>query len=97
MLDNHKHMASGGLSIALRGARAEQSLAELHFSYAHIFYVTRTVSAEDSLGRTLVLEGVPSNGTDAGEYGGSADLFGVNLAVHFGAIARGGGAGEGAK
>jgi long-subunit fatty acid transport protein len=97
MLDSHKHMASGGLSIALRGARAERSLAELHFSYAHIFYVTRTVAAEDSLGRTLTLEGVPSNGTDAGEYGGSADLFGVNLAVHFSAIVRGGRAGEGAK
>jgi len=88
MLDGHKHMASAGLSISLRGERGERSLADVHFSYAHIFYTTRSIPSLDSLGRTLTLEGVPSNSLDAGDYGGSSDLFGVTIAVQFAAIAR---------
>ena len=56
--------------------------------------MNRTVSADESRGSTLVLQGVPTNPVDAGEYSGSADLLGINVGVHFGAIAarsKGGG------
>jgi len=87
MLDGHKHMVSGGLSLSLGATASRSSLVDVRLSYAHIFYMTRTISEEDSLGRTLTLEGVPSNPVDAGEYGGGADLLGINVGVHFGAIA----------
>ncbi len=97
MLDGHKHMASAGLSLSLGAGKESSSLVDVHLSYAHIFYMTRTVSTEESKGHTLVLQGVPTNPVDAGEYGGSADLLGINVGVHFGAIAERAGKGGGAK
>ena len=88
MLDGHKHMASGGLTLSLGAAKGRASLVDVRLSYAHIFYMTRTVSVEETAGSTLVLQGVPTNPVDAGEYGGSADLLGINVGVHFGAIAE---------
>ena len=94
MLDGHKHMASGGLTLSLGAGKGRDSLVDVRLSYAHIFYMNRTVSADESRGSTLGLQGVPTNPVDAGEYSGSADLLGINVGVHFGAIAarsKGGG------
>tara|TARA_Y100001968_G_C19433254_1_gene758205 strand:- start:739 stop:2349 length:1611 start_codon:yes stop_codon:yes gene_type:complete len=87
MLDSNKHMASAGVSLSFGAGQGRSSVVDLRLSYAHIFYETRTASLEDSLGRTLTLQGVPANPVDAGEFGGSADLLGLNVGVHFGEIA----------
>ncbi len=88
MLDGHKVLAAGGLSLRPGAGQEHGAVMELHVSYGHVFYVPRTVDGAISRGRTKALEGVPTNRIDAGTYGGWANMFGVNLAAHFGAMHR---------
>jgi len=88
MLDGHKVLLGTGLAVRPGAGQEHGPLLELHVSYAHIFYIEREVGSDVSRGRTKVLEGVPSNQIDAGTYGGYANMFGVNLAAHFGAMAQ---------
>lgn len=87
MLDSHKVMLGTGLSLRPGASQDHGPLLELHLSYAHIFYVERSASLAVSRGRTVALESVPTNPIDAGTYSGYANMFGVNLAGHFGAMA----------
>ncbi len=87
MLDGHKFLAGAGVTFRPWADEEMGPLVEIHFSYAHVFYLDRTVSADVSRGRTKALEGVPVNAIDAGTYGGSADMVGLNIAAHFGRMA----------
>ena len=89
MHDGYKHMLSGGLGMLL-GARhrGDRPLAEVNIFYARVWYHDRTVSADQSRGRTLVLEGVPANPVDAGTYTAAVNQVGLNVAFHFGAIGQ---------
>jgi long-chain fatty acid transport protein len=88
MLDSHKFVAGGGLSFRPWAGDGIGPPIEIHVSYAHVFYLPRTVDAGVSKGRTHALEGVPTNPIDAGRYGGSADMVGLSVAAHFGRMAE---------
>lgn len=89
MHDGWKHLLSGGLTLRLGADESHpRPLAEITITYAHVWYADRTVSAAESRGRTLVLEGVSANPVDAGVYSADVNQLGLNVAFHIGAMAE---------
>ncbi|MCP4870715.1 MAG: hypothetical protein GY898_18595 [Proteobacteria bacterium] len=88
MIDGHKFLAGGGVTFRPWAGDEFGAPIEIHFSYAHVFYRPRTISGEVSDGTLKALEGVAVNSIDNGEYGGSADMVGLNVAAHFGRMAK---------
>lgn len=88
MFDGHKFLAGGGVTFRPWAGDEIGPPLEFHFSYAHVFYLPRTVTDDVSRGRLKALEGVAVNPIDAGDYGGAADMVGLSVAAHFGRMAR---------
>jgi long-subunit fatty acid transport protein len=89
MHDGWKTMLAGGMSLLLGATPANpRPLAEVNLSFAHVFYADRVVPVGESRGRTLVIEGVPSNPIDAGRYSASVNELGLSVAFHLGAIGQ---------
>lgn len=81
MFDSNKHMVGVGVSGRFEGF-------EVHFSYAHIFYEPRTITAEVAEGTHTGLEGTVVGDIDDGDYSGSADIIGLSLALDFTTLHR---------
>ena len=87
MHDGWKHMLAGGMTLRFGADEVHpRPLAELTFTYAHVWYADRIISAEESRGRALVLEGVPANAVDAGSYTADVHQVGLHVAFHLGAM-----------
>jgi len=81
MFDSNKHMVGIGVSGRFEGF-------EIHFSYAHLFYQPRSITADVAEGTHIGLEGTVVGDIDDGEYKGSADIIGLNLALDFTTLHR---------
>ena len=81
MFDSNKHMVGVGVSGRFEGF-------EVHFSYAHLFYEPRVISAEVAEGTHIGLENTVVGDIDDGAYSGSADIIGLNLVFDFSTLHR---------
>ena len=81
MFDSNKHMVGVGVSGRFEGF-------DIHFTYAHIFYTPRTITAEAAEGTHIGLEATVTGDIDDGDYSGSADIIGLALGLDFTTLHR---------